>query len=259
MKLEGKVAVVTGGTRGIGRGVTEAFLAEGATVVMAGRSEEKGKQALEELDAGDRAAFRSCDVRSREGVKALIDSTVEEFGRIDILVNNAGGSDGFAPIHELADEAWDKAMDLNVNSAFWATRAAVAHMLPQSFGRIINMSSVESKLGNKASVSHYITSKHALNGLTKATAFEYGTNGITCNALCPGAIETDLMTEVGPGYAAENGMTYEEYKNVYAAESAIKRLNTVEEVGAMAVLLASDVGGGITGALINIDGGTAPY
>jgi 3-hydroxybutyrate dehydrogenase/3-oxoacyl-[acyl-carrier protein] reductase len=259
MKLEGKVAVVTGGTRGIGRGVTEAFLAEGATVVMAGRSEEKGKQALEELDAGDHAAFRSCDVRSREGVKALIDSTVEEYGHIDILVNNAGGSDGFAPIHELADEAWDKAMDLNVNSAFWATRAAVAHMLPQSFGRIINMSSVESKLGNKASVSHYITSKHALNGLTKATAFEYGTNGITCNALCPGAIETDLMTEVGPGYAAENGMTYEEYKNVYAQESAIKRLNTVEEVGAMAVLLASDVGGGITGALINIDGGTAPY
>ena len=259
MKLKGKVAVVTGGTRGIGRGVTEAFLAEGASVVMAGRSEEKGKQALKEIDAGDRAAFRSCDVRSRDGVKALIDATVEQFGRIDILVNNAGGSDGFAQIHELSDEAWDKAMDLNVNSAFWATRAAVAHMLPQGSGRIINMSSVESKLGNKAMVSHYITSKHALNGLTKATAFEYGTDGITCNALCPGAIETDLMIEVGPGFAAENGMSYDEYKQMYSKESAIKRLNTVEEVAAVAVLLASDVGGGITGSLINIDGGTAPY
>ncbi len=259
MKLQGKVAVVTGGTRGIGRGITEAFLAEGATVLMAGRSEEKGKLALEELDAGDKAAFRSCDVRSRDGVAELVAAAVEQFGRLDILVNNAGGSDGFAPIHELSDEAWDKAMDLNVNSAFWATRAAVPHMVEQGFGRIINISSVESKLGNKATVSHYITSKHALNGLTKATAFEYGTQGVTCNALCPGAIETDLMTEVGPGFAEENGMTYEEYKAMYAKESAIKRLNTVEEVGAAAVLLASDVGGGITGALINIDGGTAPY
>jgi 3-hydroxybutyrate dehydrogenase len=259
MKLKGKVALVTGGTRGIGRGVTEAFLAEGASVMMAGRSEDKGAQALQELDAGDLASFRSCDVRSREGIKALVAATFEQYGRLDILVNNAGGSDGFALIHDLTDEAWDKAMDLNVNSAFWATRAAVPHMLEQGFGRIINMSSVESKLGNKATVSHYITSKHALNGLTKATAFEYGTNGITCNAVCPGAIETDLMTEVGPGFAAQNGLTYDEYKQQYSAESSIKRLNTVEEVAAVAVLLASDVGGGITGALINVDGGTAPY
>ena len=259
MKLQDRVAVVTGGTRGIGRGITEAFLEEGASVVMAGRSDVKGKQALDEIDAGSKAAFRSCDVRSKDGLAALVDSAVEQFGRIDILVNNAGGSDGFARIHELSDEAWEKAMDLNVNSAFWATRAAVKHMLPQGFGRILNISSVESKLGNKAMVSHYITSKHALNGLTKATAFEYGTDGITCNALCPGAIETDLMRDVGPGFAAENNMTYDEYKQNYAKEAAIQRLNTVEEVGAMAVLLASDVGGGITGALINIDGGTAPY
>lgn len=259
MKLQGKVAVVTGGTRGIGRGITEAFLAEGASVLMAGRSEEKGKQALEELDAGTMADFRSCDVRSKEAVAELVDHAVERFGRLDILVNNAGGSDGFAPIHELSDEAWDKAMDLNVNSAFWATRAAVPHMLPHGAGRVINMSSVESKLGSKAMVSHYITSKHALNGLTKATAFEYGTDGITCNAICPGAIETDLMIEVGPGFAEENGMTYDEYKTSYAQESAIKRLNTVEEVAAVAVLLASEVGAGITGALLNVDGGTAPY
>ena len=242
LNLKDRVVIVTGGAGGIGRATVERFTAEGAKVV-----------------AWDITTDPKVDVTDSASVQRSVDDVIAQFGRIDILVNNAGGSDGFAPIHELADEAWDKAMDLNVNSAFWATRAAVAHMLPQASGRIINMSSVESKLGNKASVSHYITSKHALNGLTKATAFEYGTNGITCNALCPGAIETDLMTEVGPGYAAENGMTYEEYKDVYASESAIKRLNTVEEVGAMAVLLASDVGGGITGALINIDGGTAPY
>ena len=192
-------------------------------------------------------------------MEAVVHAAVDQFGRLDVLVNNAGGSDGFALIHELSDEAWDKAMDLNVNSAFWATRAAVPHMLERGFGRIINMSSVESKMGNKATVSHYITSKHALNGLTKATAFEYGTHGITCNALCPGAVETDLMREVGPSFAEQNGLTYEQYKEDYAKDAAIRRLNTVEEVAAMAVLLASDLGGGITGALLNVDGGTAPY
>jgi 3-hydroxybutyrate dehydrogenase len=150
-------------------------------------------------------------------------------------------------------------MDMNLNSVFWATRAALRHMLPQHYGRIINISSVEGKMGNKATVSHYITGKHALNGFTKATAFEYGTEGITCNAICPGAVETDLMQDVGPSFAEQNGISYEEYKQAYTKDAAIRRLNTVEEVAAMAVLLASDVGGGITGALLNVDGGTAPY
>ncbi|MFC6468623.1 SDR family oxidoreductase, partial [Gordonia humi] len=96
-------------------------------------------------------------------------------------------------------------------------------------------------------------------GLTKAVAFEYGRQGITCNAICPGAVETDLMREVGPSWAAENGMTYEEYKNGYAKEAATGQLNTAQEVGATVVLMAGPAGAGINGALWNVDGGTAPY
>jgi len=150
-------------------------------------------------------------------------------------------------------------MDWILNSAFWATRAALRHMVEQQWGRIIHISSVESKQANKAMVSHYITAKHAMNGLAKAVAFEYGTMGITSNAICPGAVETDLMMENGPAAAEAAGQTYGEFLQAYANESMIKRLNTVDEVAAVAVLLASDVGGGITGALINVDGGTASW
>ncbi len=132
-------------------------------------------------------------------------------------------------------------------------------MLEGGWGRIINISSVEGKQGNKPAVSHYITNKHAINGFTKAVAHEYGTFGITCNAICPGAIETDMMKEAGPGAAEQAGITYEQFLDNYAQESSIKRLNTVEEVAAMATLLASAAGGGITGSLINVDGGTSQW
>jgi 3-hydroxybutyrate dehydrogenase/3-oxoacyl-[acyl-carrier protein] reductase len=118
---------------------------------------------------------------------------------------------------------------------------------------------VEGKQANKPAVSNYITTKHALNGLTKATAFEYGPMGITCNAICPGAIETDIMRNSGPDAAAMAGITYEQFLQNYADESMIRRLNTVEEVAAMALLLASEAGAGITGALLNVDGGSAPW
>jgi NAD(P)-dependent dehydrogenase (short-subunit alcohol dehydrogenase family) len=258
-KLQDRVAVITGGTRGIGRGCAEAFLAEGAKVVVSGRSADKGKQALEEMNAGDRAHFVACDVLDESQVEALIDETVRHYGQVDILVNNAGGSDGYAMVHELSDEAWNKAQDWILNSTFWATRRALRDMLPRKWGRVIFISSVESKQANKAMVSHYITSKHAMNGFAKAVAFEYGPLGITSNAICPGALETDLTKENGPAAAKAMGITYEEFLENYASESMIKRLNTVEEVAAMAVLLASEEGGGITGALLNVDGGTAPW
>jgi 3-hydroxybutyrate dehydrogenase len=175
------------------------------------------------LDAGGRAQFVPCDARVQPEVEALIDSAVGRHGRVDILVNNAGGSDRFALVHELSDEAWRNAFDFILNSAFWATRRALPSMLDHGWGRIINISSVEGKLGNKAAVSHYITAKHALNGFTKAVAFEYGAKGITCNAICPGAVETDLMMDVGPKYAAEHGISYDDYKKTYADESSIKR------------------------------------
>jgi 3-hydroxybutyrate dehydrogenase/3-oxoacyl-[acyl-carrier protein] reductase len=257
--LEKRVAVITGGSRGIGRGIAEAFAAQGAAVVISGKSQAKGEQALDEMGAGDRAMFVQCDVRQQADVNNLIDQAAKRYGGVDVLVNNAGGSDRFALVHEMSDEAWQNALDFNLNAAFWATRRALRYMLERGFGRIINISSVEGKQANKAAVAHYITNKHALNGLTKAVAFEYGTMGITCNAICPGAIETDTMKELGPQAAASAGITYEQFLENYAQESALKRLNKVEEVAAMATLLASEVGGGITGALINVDGGTAQW
>jgi 3-hydroxybutyrate dehydrogenase/3-oxoacyl-[acyl-carrier protein] reductase len=259
MRLQDKVAIITGGTQGIGKGIAAAFLAEGANVVISGRSADKGAAALADLGAPDRSMFVAGDVTSQANVEALIDATIARFASVHILVNNAGGSSGFALVEDLSDEAWQQALNWCLNSTFWATRRVLKPMVAQGFGRIINISSVEGKLGNKASVSHYITNKHAINGFTKAVAFEYGTKGITSNAICPGAIETALMMEVGPKYAEGLGMTYDEYKATYAKESMINRLNTVEEVAAMAVLLASDAGAGITGSLLNVDGGTAPW
>ena len=257
--LEKRVAVITGGSRGIGRGIAEAFAAQGAAVVISGKSQAKGEQALDEMGAGDRAMFVQCDVRQQADVNNLIDQAAKRYGGVDVLVNNAGGSDRFALVHEMSDEAWLNALDWNLNAVFWGTRRALPYMLERGWGRIINISSVEGKQANKAAVAHYITNKHALNGLTKAVAFEYGTMGITCNAICPGAIETDTMRELGPQAAASAGITYEQFLENYAQESALKRLNKVEEVAAMATLLASEVGGGITGALINVDGGTAQW
>ncbi len=260
MGLDGKVAFITGGTRGIGRGIAEAFVGDGARVMLNGRSADKGKQALEEMGAGDRVDFVAGDVMKEQEVEAAIDATVERFGQLDILVNNAGGSTGFGLVHELTDDAWNGTADWVLNSAFWATRRGLQHMVRAGRGgRIINISSVEGKQANKAAVSPYIVFKHALNGLTKAVAFEYGPQGITCNAILPGAVETDLTREKGPEAAAMMGISYEQFLQDYANESMIKRLNTVEEVSAVALLLASEQGGGITSALINVDGGTASW
>ena len=132
--LQDRVAVVTGGTRGIGRAIADAFLAEGAKVVISGRSADKGKEALDEMGRPDRTWFIACDVRDQAEMEALIDGVADHFGGVDILVNNAGGSDGFARIHELSDEAWDNALAWNLNSTFWATRRALPYMLGQAVG-----------------------------------------------------------------------------------------------------------------------------
>jgi 3-hydroxybutyrate dehydrogenase/3-oxoacyl-[acyl-carrier protein] reductase len=257
VKLAGRVALITGGTRGIGRGIAEAYLAEGARVVVNGRSAAKGGAFLAELGAGERLHFVPGDARVQADVERVVDAAIARFGRVDVLVNNAGGSSGYAPVAELRDEAWREAFDWIVNSTFWATRRALRDMLPRRWGRVINISSVEGKRANKAAVAHYISAKHALNGFTKAVAFEVGPQGITCNAICPGAIETDMMRAAGPAAAQAAGITYAEFLDRYAQDAAIKRLNTTAEVAAVAVLLASEAGGGITGALIDVDGGTA--
>lgn len=257
-QLEGRVACITGGTRGIGRGIAEAFLAEGAKVVISGRSEEKGAQALAEMNAGDNAHFIAGNVLERESIEALVDSTVERYGRLDIVVPNAGGSTGAAPVASMTDEAMQETLVFNFWHSFWMSRHALKYMIPQQYGRIMYCSSVEGKMG-KPGISHYVAAKHAINGLTKSLAQEVGTLGITVNALCPGAIETDTMKAEGPVAAASMGITYQAMLDWFAGESMIKRLNEVEDVALVAVLLASEAGAGITGSLLSIDGGTSPY
>jgi 3-hydroxybutyrate dehydrogenase len=257
-KLDGKVAVITSGSTGIGRGIAQAFLEEGAMVVINGRDVEKGARALKELNAGERGHFIKGDVTVREDIDAVVDGAVGKFGRIDILVNNAGGLIKTAPVANLADEDWDYAVKWNLYSAFWASRKALGYMLPQNSGRIINISSVEGKHG-KPAIPAYVTCKHALIGLTKAIAKENGTSGVTCNAICPGLVWTDVLVATGPDSAKEMGLTFEQMVDQFAQETALKRISTVEEVAAVAVLLASDVAAGITGSAYNVDGGTAAY
>ena len=257
--LAGRVAVVTGGTRGIGRAVAEALHAEGAAVALSGRSEEKGKAALEEMGGGDRLFFKAGDARRRDDVHAFIDETVATLGPVDILVNNAGGSGGFALAGDLSDEAWQEAADWILNSTFWATRRVLNSMKEREFGRIINISSLEAKFLKTEMASHYATFKAAVNAFARAVAVEYGKFGITANAICPGAVETDLMRSAGMDNAKATGITYEQFIDHYASQTLTGKINTVEEVAAVALLLASPAGAGITGTAINVDGGTSPW
>jgi 3-hydroxybutyrate dehydrogenase/3-oxoacyl-[acyl-carrier protein] reductase len=258
-KLDGKIAVITGSTRSIGRAIAEDFLQEGASVVLSGRSPEKGALALKELDAGDRAHFLVSDALEQDQVENLVDESIKHFGAVDILVNNTGGCDGFALIHELSDASWNRALDWTLNSAFWATRRALPGMLERGWGRVICISSVEGKRASQPAIGHYITSKHALNGFVKAVAVEYGAHGVTANAICPGAVETDSMAVAGRQAADAAGISYEAFLGQYASQAMTGKLNTVEEVAAVATLLASDAGAGMTGGLINVDGGTSPW
>ncbi len=242
-ELEGRVAVVTGGTRGIGRAVAEALLGAGASVAVSGRSPDKGKAAVEEMGT-DRVFFQSGDARMKADVEGLIDATAERFGPIDILVNNAGGSSGFALIGELSDEAWQEASDWILNSTFWATRRVLPSMRERGWGRIIHVSSLESKFLKTPMAGHYATFKAAVNAFSRAVAVEYGQYGITSNAICPGAVETDLMKTTGMDNAEASGMTYEQFIDHYASQTLTGRINTVEEIAAVALLLAGPPGPG---------------
>jgi NAD(P)-dependent dehydrogenase (short-subunit alcohol dehydrogenase family) len=257
-ELTGRVAAVTGGTRGIGRAIAEAYLAEGAKVVINGTNADKGAQAIEEIGRPDDVLFVQGDVKTREGCERVVDTAVDHFGRIDIMVNNAGGAVGHAPVADLTDEALDDALKWNLWSTFWCSRRAANHMIEQGWGRIINISSLEGKVG-KPGLSIYVVAKHAVNGLTKSMAHEVGTLGITVNALCAGAIETDMMLAQGPPAAEAMGISYDELIAMFASEAATNRIMEVEDVAAVALLLASDAGAGITGSLISIDGGSSPY
>jgi 3-hydroxybutyrate dehydrogenase/3-oxoacyl-[acyl-carrier protein] reductase len=258
--LTGKVALVTGGSRGIGAASARALAEEGANVAISYvASADKAEAVVNALKAkGVQARAFRADQASSVEVDKLVKDVAAHFGRLDILVNNAGGSHNNAPVAQLTDEAMEYALTVNLWSTLWCSRKALGHMIPQQWGRIINISSLEGKVG-KPGIATYVTAKHAVNGLTKSMAIELGTVGVTVNALCPGAIETDMMKDEGTKAAESMGMAYADLLNWFAQESAIKRLNDVEDVAMVASLLASEAGAGITGSLISIDGGSAPY
>lgn len=255
-RLAGKVAAITGSTRSIGRGIAEAFVAEGARVVLNGRSAEKGQRALAEMNGGESVAFYQGSATDRAAVEGLVDYTIDRFGQLDIMVLNAGGVGRSAPIMEMSDEEWQYELDLNLNHTFWGTRKALQHLVPRGWGRIIALSSVEGKHG-KPNVAGYTANKHAINGFVKSVSREVGVHGVTVNAICPGLVITDMLYEKAGQALGVGGV--EGVIEHYTADTALQRPVTVEEIAAFAVHLASDAGAGFSGGTISLDGGDAFY
>ncbi|MCZ6711786.1 MAG: SDR family oxidoreductase, partial [Gammaproteobacteria bacterium] len=227
--LKDRVAVVTGASRGIGAAIVRAFVAQGASVAFNGRTKDSGDVLIESINEPDRTWFCQGSVTVTEDIHALIDGAAERFGGLDILVNNAGGSNAMLPIAEVDEAAWEGDLRLNLTSTFLATKAALQHMLPAGYGTIINISSVEGKMGVPA-MGAYTASKHGVNGLTKAVAAEVGRSGVTVNAICPGLILTEAVTGGGPALAETLGMTFDEMVNdVFKAKTLTGELNTVEQ------------------------------
>ncbi len=259
-KLDGKVAAITGGTRSIGRGIADAFVREGASVVINGRDEAKGQTAIDEIGAPDRIAFYAGDAAKQATCEGIVDFAIERFGKLDIMVLNSGGVLNTAPVFMMSDEEWNLEIDWNLNHVFWGMRKSLQHMIERNEGgRILVTSSVEGKLG-KPGIPGYAATKHAVNGLVKAAAHEVGTMGITVNAILPGIIETDIVRTTGPDSAIAMGVgSYDKLIEMFTSESAIKKPNTVEQVAAVAVMLASDAARNMTGCMFPVDGGTMPY
>lgn len=242
--LEGKVAVVTGASRGIGRAITLKLASLGAAVVVNyNGSREKAEKVKQEIeDNGGNASIYQCNVSDYEACQNMIQSIIEEYGRIDILVNNAGITrDGL--LMKMSEADFDQVIDTNLKGAFNTTRFVTRQMLRQKSGRIINMASVVGVTGNAGQVN-YAASKAGIIGLTKATAREVASRGITVNAIAPGFIETD-MTDVLP----------DKVKEASVSQIPLGKFGKPEQVAAAVAFLASDDAGYITGQVLNVDGG----
>jgi 3-hydroxybutyrate dehydrogenase/3-oxoacyl-[acyl-carrier protein] reductase len=254
----GHVAVVTGGTKGIGRAIAESLLAGGARVVLAGRASATGEAVLHELDANGSAHFIATDVTSQSDCEGLIDQAVERFGYIDILVNNAGGVGQFLPVAQMTDEEWNRTIALNLGSTFWCTRRAIPHMIERGWGRILNISSMEA-LEPLPAFSHYGSAKRAVHAFTRAVCKEVGSFGVTANVICPGLVITDMVRAQVPDAAAANGITEEQFYDMMRQRAPIGRLVTAEEIAAYAGFLFTDAGAAVTGQVLSVDGGTAEH
>lgn len=253
MRLKDKVALITGGARGIGLGITERLAAEGAIAVIGDLQLAAAEQAAAAIrQQGQRSVARSLDVRNSASVKETIDSIVKEFGRIDILVNNAGVH-LVKPITEYSDDDWAFVMDVNARGPFYTMRSAARHMISQKSGRIINLVTI---LTGTPYSSIYESSKHALMGLTKCLMYELAPYGITVNAISPGAVDTELLKKGIREKAASAGVSVEYIYQQIASTTPLGRLCTPEDIAGAVAFLASPDANYITGELIHVTGGT---
>ena len=241
--LNGRVAVVTGGSRGIGKAIALKLANNGARVaIYATRESEAVNQTLSELKAtGSEAMFVPCDVSNFEQVKASIDSVIEQFGKIDILVNNAGITKDKL-LMQMSEEDFDDVISVNLKGTYNTVKACIRPFIRNKYGKIINISSVVGLMGNPGQVN-YAASKAGIVGLTKSLAKEYAAKGITCNAIAPGFIATDMTEDL---LDKQEGLI-----NMIP----MKKVGNPEDIANLALFLASDMSSYITGEVIKVDGG----
>ncbi len=246
MRLKGKVALITGGARGQGAAEARLFAKEGARVVIADILDDAGAKVAAEIgESGGDAAYVHLDVTSEDDWREAVAETVARYGRLDVLVNNAGIWRG-GTVEETSVEEWDLIMDVNARGVFLGTKVAIAEMRKAGGGSIINISSTAGLVGSPRSTA-YTASKGAVRLLTKATAVQYGKDGIRANSIHPGPIDTDMAVQIWPD---EKGRAASA-----AARTVIGRMGTPEDIAYGALYLASDESSFVTGSELVIDGG----
>jgi len=245
-RLRGKVAIVTGGNAGIGEAIAKAFACEGASVVITGRRQGELDRVINEIEKEQGKALAIAgSVTDESSVKETVRRTVQQFGRPDILVNNAGIGDFGKRLHEIDDTTWLRVLEVNLTGVFRMTRAVLPHMLEQRKGAIINISSVASLLG-LPTLPAYAASKGAIDALSRALAVDYAKDGIRCNVVNPGLIDTPMAAPL---------MTNPEQLNPILSHYPIRRAGKPEEVASMVLYLSSDEAAWVTGGTFAIDGG----
>ena len=251
--LKGKTALVTGSTSGIGLGIALALARQGANIVLNGFGDVEGPQA-EVAALGVKVAYHGADMSKPAEIEEMMTFAAAQFGRVDILVNNAG-IQHVARIENFPIERWDAIIAINMSSAFHATRLALPAMQAADWGRIINVASIHGLVGS-AEKSAYVAAKHGVVGLTKVTALENATTGVTCNAICPGWVLTPLVQKQVDAKAAAQGITNEAAtKQLLGEKEPSLQFTTPEELGALAVFFCSPAGNNVRGAAWNMDGG----